>query len=127
MTPNLEPAAKVNRTRRRGYVCRECGTGFDAYNRGNGFCSTACRKTFNNRRATRGAEIYDLFMATRFEREKSAALGLWTVLCFVASEHRQDDLDKRGGRNSWRPPEEILAEKPSLKAELLAKPHRVGR
>ena len=34
------------------------------------FCSQSCRKSFNNRRATRGALLYDLCMKWRKDREK---------------------------------------------------------
>lgn len=34
------------------------------------FCNQQCRKSFNNRRATRGALLYDLCMKWRKDREK---------------------------------------------------------
>lgn len=91
------------------------------------FCCAACRKSFGNRRAMRGALIYDLFMATRYEREKAAKLDLWTMLCRAGLQFRQEDDRRRNGRRSWRAPEEVVQENLPLTAEILTKPHRVGR
>ena len=50
----------------------------------------------------RGAELYDLFMMVRHERDMAKARGLWTLVCAMAAEwKRQDDLE-RDGRPSWR-------------------------
>lgn len=42
--------------------CKECGKGFQTRQYNADFCSGACRKTFNNRRLTRGAVLYDFTM-----------------------------------------------------------------
>jgi hypothetical protein len=59
-------------------------------------CSTLCKATWNNRRKTRGAELYDLWMAMRYEREDAKALGVWKEMCRM-SEQWMDD-DKAEGR-----------------------------
>ena len=64
--------------------CAECGTTFEAKRDHAAFCSDACRKAFNNRRMTRGAELYDLFMAVRYERGLAKVMGLWSVICRAA-------------------------------------------
>lgn len=126
---SASPAVPSSRaTARYGRIqCRECGTGFQRYTRSDNFCSTTCRRTFNNRRAMRGAELYDLFMVIRFDRPRAKLLGLWTIVCYLAGMFRDEDNAERDGRPSWRDPAEIIGDKPFLKAELIARRHRVGR
>ena len=60
--------------------CKECGKQFTPRQYNGEFCCTECRRDFNNRRATRGAMLYDLMMieasdpdmAERFELHGSA-------------------------------------------------------
>lgn len=54
-----------------------------------------------NRRQERGALLYDLFMAMRYERELAAKLKVWGTMCQLAAEWRKEDEDKREGRKSW--------------------------
>jgi hypothetical protein len=84
--------------------CRECGLPFTAKRDRdtNSFCAVECRKAFNNRRMTRGAQLYDLFMMVRYERGLAKARGLWTIVCRLALEWRQEDERQRAGRKSWR-------------------------
>lgn len=83
-------------------TCCECGT---VYAPGRAhesfFCSSDCRQAWNNRRAKRGAELYDLFMALRYERGLSQVLGLWSLICRMAQAWRDEDVAKRDGRKSW--------------------------
>ena len=96
--------------------CRECGIPFRAYPCGgksvtsdNGrtnragqlFCSAPCRKKFNNRRITRGAELYDIAMAWRFERHRADRLDVRGLLGRVISAYRDADKKLRQGRKSW--------------------------
>lgn len=84
-------------------VCLECGGEIKAGARREAeFCCDAHRKDFNNRRALRGAELYDLFMSQRFDRTTAREMGAWTVMCSLASAYRDADKAKRGGRRSWR-------------------------
>ena len=55
--------------------CQECGEPFTAKKHHAKFCSTSCRKTWNNRRAMRGAQLYDAVMAMRYDRKKAKALA----------------------------------------------------
>lgn len=101
----------------RVHACLECGEP-----RGNGdFCSSACRHSFNNRRKARGAEIYDLYMALRFERPLAKLLGVLQAISRLASNYRAEDLAQRAGRKSWRNPRTVLEERPYLKSV------RIGR
>ena len=83
--------------------CVECGGEIKADARREAeFCCTPCRQSFNNRRAMRGAELYDLFMSQRFDRAKAGEKGAWSVMCGLASAYRNADRAKRAGRRSWR-------------------------
>lgn len=85
-------------------TCLECGNTLPpAARRGppRKFCATPCRMAFNRRRAVRGAELYDLVMAWRFQRadaDKADARGLMGRL---ASAYRDSDKIRRAGRRSW--------------------------
>jgi len=94
-------------------VCRECGA-----RAGGQFCSTACKTAWNNRRKSRGAVLYDLFMAMRFERKAVAGDNLWTLLCRLGTDWRSEDIEERGGRHSWRSHDKVLAERPQIKSQV---------
>ncbi len=96
--------------------CQECGEAMQGRNAAKKFCSQTCRLRFNNRRLQRGAELYDLFMAMRYEREDAKQLGVWGLMCRMAQQMREEDNKEREGRKSWRPPAEALANRPDLHA-----------
>ena len=104
--------------------CLECGGPRDLHRAGS-FCCTPCRKAWGNRRMTRGAELYDLYMAHRFEREAASAMGVFQAINRLASIFRQEDNQVREGRRSWRSPREVLLDRPSLKT--MATRIRAGR
>lgn len=97
----------------RVHGCADCGAVAPA---GADFCTPACRHAFNNRRRLRGAELYDLYMAHRFERPVAKALGLLQAMNRLASDFRAEDVEKRSGRKSWRAPQDVLATRPHLKS-----------
>lgn len=78
------------------------------------FCGSLCRKAFNNLRAMRGAELYDLFMALRHDRAVATAFKVWRALNRLAAGFRFEDRTERAGRRSWRHPGVILARRPYL-------------
>ena len=93
-------------------TCRECGTKFELAETRHGgaqtaqrFCSTLCRKTWNNRRMTRGAEAYDVICGIRRERATAKAEDLWTVLCRLEATWREED-ERDGRPQSYYPPRE---------------------
>lgn len=88
-------------TKRRARQCAECGALFTPRQDGQLFCSCDCNKAFQNRRAVRGAELYDVFMALRFERDKAKSEALWTLCCSLARHYRDEDKHTRAGRKSW--------------------------
>lgn len=83
--------------------CRECGKDLAPLGlRPNAvFCSTEHRKAWNNRRAVRGAELYDLLMANRYERDTAKAKGVWTIATNLTRAYRDSDVAMRDGRKSW--------------------------
>lgn len=108
-------SAAAGRDTRR-FDCLECGVGCASTAANAEFCTTACRKAWNNRRAMRGAEIYDLLMVLRFDRGRAVHLRVWTLMCRMASLFRQDDWSERDGRRSWLPAEQVIERKPYLHA-----------
>lgn len=81
-------------------TCLECGKPVGPSMRYDKvFCCTACGTRWNNRRKNRGAEIYDLFMAMRFDRKN--AKGVWAIMCRMASNWNEED--KAAGRKSFVP------------------------
>lgn len=95
-------------------TCQECGSPFAARTLEDAFCSSHCRVTFNNRRKSRGAELYDLVMAWRYERSLASTLKLFTKIAQMARSFREEDKEEREGRHSWLP----------VKAHIQARPHR---
>lgn len=75
-----------------GQLCHECNQPMGASTRDERrFCSVRCKDRSNNRRKNRGAELYDLFMNIRFNREAAKEAGLWAVMCRMASEWNAED------------------------------------
>lgn len=103
----------------RSHVCAECGAPFLAHAtlaKHAEFCGTECRKTFNNRRAMRGAVLFDLFMTLRYERKVAGKLNVWRMICRQAMDWRSEDKAEREGRKSWRNARAVLEERPYLNA-----------
>jgi hypothetical protein len=95
-------------------VCCECGAKFTAQRATKEFCSTKHRQDFNNRKAIRGAAIYDLAMEWRADRNAKLAFSL---LCRMLSDFREED--DRAGRRSWNSALSVVHAKPYLSATML--------
>lgn len=65
------------------------------------FIDTEARQAWNNRRKVRGAQLYDLFMAYRYDRKAAKVLKLFSQLCKLAQQWHEED--KRLGRTSFEP------------------------
>src|SRR3546814_15414616 len=76
-------------------VCLECCQTYEVTKGWQRFCSRSCRGTFHRRREKRGAEMYDLVMAWRFDRKDTGPKAL-KILCEMAATFR--DEDKTAGR-----------------------------
>lgn len=88
-------------TTKRICQCRECGAPLEGKRQGAVFCSTEHRKAWNNRRMVRGAELYDLFMALRYDRKAAHKDGAWSVMTNLARAMHDSDVVLRDGRQSW--------------------------
>ena len=124
MSNRLDATAKkartaAQRTPASGSACLECGEPCGSRARRADFCSSPCRKAFNNRRMTRGAELYDLVMANRYDRELATELGVYTLITRMTLKFHEQDEKERAGRKSWRHPKTIIRRHPYLKAEVL--------
>lgn len=95
-------------------VCQECGEPLAGMKPEARFCTSKCRLAFNNRRLQRGAELYDLFMAMRYDRSAAKDAGAWSMLCRMAQQMREEDLRERDGRKSWQPASRVLKDRPDL-------------
>lgn len=102
-------------------TCRECGAAFKAVRKAGAFCTPACRTNWSNRRNMRGAQLYDLYMAHRFEREAATEAGALAIMNRLAADWRDEDNRQRGGRKSWGDWREFLAQRPYLIATRLVK------
>lgn len=97
----LQLVAKDGRAIGTQGCCRECGHTFIGKRTTKEFCGAACRRAFNNRKATRGAQMYDLIMAMRFDRHDAKTYGAWKLLDRMAAAARAEDERDRAGRRSW--------------------------
>ena len=89
-------------------ICKECDEAFPSSRCDAKFCGQACRTSFTNRRRDRGAVLYDLFMACRYDRDAAKADGLWGLMCRAAEDFNQQD--KRDQRQSWVKFKELAAD-----------------
>lgn len=89
------------------HVCRECGIDISDKRKGAFFCSPEHRKVWNNRRMIRGAELYDLFMERRYNRDTPEAQAALTVMSNLGRAYRDADKLARDGRQSWNARETI--------------------
>lgn len=85
--------------------CRECGSPIVQIpitkqgHRPREFCSATCRVAFRNRRAKRGAELFDFYMASRYQRQQFP--GLITTVNQMCAGWREEDKKILDGRQSW--------------------------
>lgn len=92
-------------------TCLECGCDLPAAARDEKrFCSNAHKDAFNNRRKNRGAELYDLFMAMRYDRAAASEAGVWAIMCRMASHWRE--ADGEAGVKSFLPIREVVQRNP---------------
>jgi len=101
--------------------CAECGGVYSRSRVTEDFCSTRCRKTFNNRRAVRGAALYDLFMIMRNERGFAKAHGVWNLMCRLAMYWKESDEESRDGRKTWRNPKDAIQQHSWARATVVSR------
>lgn len=66
---------------------------------------------------SRGAELYDLFMAMRYDREQAKILGLWKLMCRLGRMWHEED--KAAHRQSYFPPKTALQRFVHVNADVL--------
>jgi hypothetical protein len=81
--------------------CCNCGMLINKTDHRARFCSTGCKRSFNNRQAVRGATMYPFIMAMRYDRAEATRLKAWGTLCDLAAKFRDEDKAEREGRRSW--------------------------
>lgn len=90
--------------------CRECktelGSGPNGYKASAVFCGIPCKAKWNNRRKNRGADIYDLWMAMRYERDEAKRLGVWKEMCRLSEKWHDEDV--AAGIKSYEMPEIVI-------------------
>jgi len=98
-------------------ICLECGKEFSAGRADAEFCCRACIRAWNNRRMTRGAEVFDLLMVHRYQRDIASRFKVWRTINRLAAKYRDEDIAERGGRRSWRRLRAFMEGRPYLWAE----------
>lgn len=84
------------------HQCDECQKLLRAdHKAGARFCCAACRINWRNRRMSRGADLYDAFMALRFDREDAVAHGMDVLMKRMAAGWIKED--EEAGRKSYFP------------------------
>lgn len=76
-------------------TCVVCQEAFETSQPEAKFCSTPCRKHYNNARLTRGAIVYDLLMVLRYDRKKAKEIGAFQIMCDHARQWREEDKEAR--------------------------------
>lgn len=83
------------------HTCKECNGTFESRQYNASFCGDGCKRTFNNRRAQRGAILYDLVMIEACDPKAFEANKL---------ANRRDELVQR-----WRAEDEAANRKRTWK------------
>jgi endogenous inhibitor of DNA gyrase (YacG/DUF329 family) len=107
--------------------CAECGKEFQAKRVEAEFCSSKCKGDFNNRRAARGAILYDLMMVNRNERGLAKMKKVWFLVTRLLMYWREEDVRQRDGRRSWQKPEKALDAVSWASSTVVARNYRAGR
>lgn len=100
--------------------CRECGIALEAGRKTTmEFCCTGHRIAWRNRRMSRGAELYDLFMAMRYDREQAKLYGLWKLMCRLGQMWNEED--KKAHRQSYFPPKRAVEQFVHINADVVVR------
>lgn len=92
--------------------CRECGARYEANSVTQVFCTGICRTRYDHRRIDRGKVLYDIFMELRYNR--GGAVGLWSIMCRLAEQWRNEDKRIRSELKSWNDPRKHIEKQPHL-------------
>ena len=87
--------------------CNECAAEYIAQRAASRFCGTKCRKDYNNRRALRGAQLYDAMMGLRHDKKAARDAGLdYTAVCSLVKKYADED----GKRVTYTRPHAFMIE-----------------
>lgn len=89
--------------------CCECNEPFRGRQYNSEFCGYTCRRVFNNRRALRGAMLYDLQMLLRAPTAASSSETVSARIEALMRQWDQEDL-KAGRKRSWKRASTVLTE-----------------
>lgn len=95
--------------------CLECGGPIETPMPDKEFCTRRCRQTFKNCRLRRSAQVYDLYMATRYERDAARVAKVQAQLNRLCMHFREEDDQRRGGRRSWGNWRKFMDDNPCLR------------
>ncbi len=75
--------------------CRECNTPLGEGCKASAvFCGIPCKAKWNNRRKNRGADLYDLWMTMRYDRDEAKRLEVWKEMCRLSEGWRAEDVEQ---------------------------------
>jgi len=103
-------------------VCVECGCQHHTARAETQFCGAECKKVWNNRRAQRGVQIYDLMMTVRHDRSWATLHGVWSRATRLLQMWRDEDKRDREGRRSWLRPVVVMEQTAWAGATVVHKP-----
>jgi reverse gyrase len=90
-------------------ACLECNGGFVSRQYSADFCCGACRRTFNNRRAQRGAALYDLLMIEATDPDAFQKHRLDGRASAMVEAFKQED-EAAGRKRSYKRPSDVRAD-----------------
>lgn len=89
------------------HTCIECSGPFESRQYNASFCGDACKRTFNNRRAKRGAILYDLVMIEAFAPSAFEANSLANRHAELVAKWRDED-EKAGRKRTWKRAHDVM-------------------
>ncbi len=87
--------------------CTECGGPYESRQYNAEFCSDACRRSFNNRRAKRGAILYDLLMIEQRDAEALKKHKMEDRMKELVEQFKQEDI-KANRKRTWKRPMDVM-------------------
>lgn len=90
-------------------TCLECKGGFTSRQYTSEFCCGACRRTFNNRRARRGAVLYDLLMIEATDPDRFESLRLDGRVSAIIEAFKRED-EEAGRKRSHKRASDVQAD-----------------
>lgn len=91
------------------HTCLECHGSFKSKHYSADFCGAACRATFNNRRARRGAVLYDLLMIEATDPEAFQRYRLDGAASAAIAAFKRED-EEAGRKRSHKGLHDVVAD-----------------